>query len=157
MATGGRHGVSVAPRDAVIAVALPHDAAIAVAPKPAADAAVAVAPKLDAAIAVDAGAAVAPKPPVVALHHAGRHHATPAVAPPPAQPTGSGLVDLIKVPADPYANVTVDGAFVGNTPKRNYKLVAGHHVIRFLDPASNAVIYTNAIDLADGHHSVVRN
>ncbi len=116
-------------------------------------------------------AAPAPPPPVDAAEpapprDAGGHHVTlhadAAVTPSrphdaeiavaidaPAEPalTGTGSVNLT---AQPFANIVLDGVAIGPTPKFGYAIPAGHHVIKFLDPTSGAVLATRAITVHDG-------
>ena len=157
---GGSGKQAGATRDAAIAIAVAPDAAakpIPITPLPDAASAVAV-----VVVPSDADIAVAP---IDAPRHAGWHHhdgsaavahdaaIAVAVAPPPV---GEGVIDIkAKADASAYANVVIDGSLAGVTPLFKRKIAAGHHVIRFLDPASGSAIDTQAIDVVDGQHLTI--
>jgi serine/threonine-protein kinase len=152
-----RHGDERAPaiaRDAgAIVTALAGRDASAVIPVAVPDAALVTVPVPVDAMEADAGGHAQTIHRDAAIARPPREAAAPApdaavvVAVPAA--TGSGVLALT---AQPYANVVIDGASIGPTPQMHYKIAAGAHTVKFLDPTNGAVLATQTITVHDGDH-----
>ena len=73
-------------------------------------------------------AASAPAPATPARAPAARPRRAPAA---PAPPRGSGV---LRINSRPWAEVSIDGRAVGNTPLMNLTLSAGAHRVRLRNP-----------------------
>jgi eukaryotic-like serine/threonine-protein kinase len=120
---------------------------------------------------IDAGAAAAPSPtgrpdertrrdprPRPAVRDAGvaAGSATPPRTvpdePPPEETAPSDQPPgKLRVTAEPYANVLVDGKLVGATPLFGHKLPAGKHVVVLIDPASGEVRLKKTVVIPSGN------
>lgn len=89
----------------------------------------------------DAGAIVGGAPPPRPIPE----EPSPGESSPADQPPGK-----LRVTAEPYANVLVDGKLVGPTPMLGHKLPAGKHTVVLVDPASGEVRLRKTVTISSG-------
>ncbi len=143
LALAGRPGAHA--RDAAIA---PQDAPI---PK------IALEPGDAAVVIADADVVVAIPSDAPVSHHTRNHRdagIVVAIAPADAAPVGTAVV-TIRSSSTPYSSISIDNALPLSPPVNGRKIAAGHHVIRFIDPKTSAVLDTQTIDLADGETRLI--
>jgi serine/threonine-protein kinase len=65
-----------------------------------------------------------------------------------------GDVGYLRLVASPWANVSVDGRFVGQTPLGSFAVPAGAHSVQFVHPDLGET--TRDIDVVSGQTTLVR-
>jgi hypothetical protein len=112
--------------------------------------------EIDAAVVPDANAMIAdaaPRDAVIVVNHADAHVVPAGVDAPIARPTGKAT---LKIGADPWGEVVIDGAKQTKNTPIDVEVGAGHHVIdviyRGVDPPLTKHFQ---IDLADGESKTI--
>jgi serine/threonine protein kinase len=68
-------------------------------------------------------------------HSTAGHHAPPSGAPSQAAPgAGGGATGVLRINSRPWAELTIDGRRMGNTPQMNLALAAGTHSVHLSNP-----------------------